>query len=435
MTQAPLNWLGIIRLGLVQTALGAIVAFSTSTLNRVINVEYALPALIPGALVAWHYAIQLSRPRFGYGSDGGRRRTPFIVIGMGVLAIGGVLATDAAILMSGNLVFGIALGLLGFTMIGAGVGAAGTSLLALLATRVAPERRPAAAAVVWIMMIVGFVLTGIVGGIFLKPFSSERLALVGSAVSGIAFLVSLLAVRGIEKTAAASEPGVQKPPFRIALAQVWAEPVARAFTVFVFISMVAYSIQDLILEPYGGFVFGMPVNETTQLSGVQNAGALIGMIVVGVLGARVGDRRRAFMRAWTIGGCLASAGALALLACSSLVGQGWPLAANVFALGLANGMFAVAAIGSMMGLASAGRAQREGVRMGVWGAAQAIAMGSGVLLGAGLVDGLRLFLPVENAFLVTFMLEAGLFVVAATLASRLELAPASQGFASEGVTS
>lgn len=435
MTHKPLSWLGIVQLGLVQTALGSVVAFSTSTLNRVINVEYALPALIPGALVAWHYAVQLSRPRFGYGSDGGRRRTPFIIFGMGILAMGGVLATDATTLMPHDLVLGILLGVIGFSMIGAGVGAAGTSLLALLATRVAPERRPAAAATVWIMMIAGFVLTGIVGGVFLKPFSAERLVLVGASVSGIAFLVSLLAVRGVETSVAEPEAPAPKPAFRVALAQVWAEPVARAFTVFVFLSMVAYSIQDLILEPYGGFVFGMAVNETTQLSGIQNAGALIGMIVVGVLGARVGDRRRAFMRAWTIGGCLASAAALALLACSSLVGPGWPLAANVFVLGLANGMFAVAAIGSMMGLASTGRAQREGVRMGVWGAAQAMAMGFGVLLGAGMVDALRIVLPVENAFLVTFMVEAGLFVFAAALASRLELSSSSSGFASEGAAS
>jgi hypothetical protein len=62
MTPAPLGWLGIARLGLVQSALGAVVVLTTSTLNRVMVVELALPAMLPAALVAWHYAVQLSRP-------------------------------------------------------------------------------------------------------------------------------------------------------------------------------------------------------------------------------------------------------------------------------------------------------------------------------------------------------------------------------------
>ena len=72
----PLGWLGILRLGLVQTALGAIVVLTTSTLNRVMVVELALPAMLPGALVALHYGLQFLRPRWGHGSDSGGRRTP-----------------------------------------------------------------------------------------------------------------------------------------------------------------------------------------------------------------------------------------------------------------------------------------------------------------------------------------------------------------------
>ena len=67
MTVPPLGWVGIVRLGLVQTALGAIVVLTTSTLNRVMVVELALPAILPGVLVALHYLIQVMRPRLGYG--------------------------------------------------------------------------------------------------------------------------------------------------------------------------------------------------------------------------------------------------------------------------------------------------------------------------------------------------------------------------------
>ena len=77
-----LGWTGIVRLGLVQAALGAIVVLTTSTMNRVMVVEFALPAMLPGALVALHHVIQMTRPRLGYGSDVGGRRTPWIIGGM-----------------------------------------------------------------------------------------------------------------------------------------------------------------------------------------------------------------------------------------------------------------------------------------------------------------------------------------------------------------
>ena len=84
----PFGWGSIARLGLVQMALGAIVVLTTSTLNRVMVVELALPALLPGLLVALHYLVQIARPRMGHGSDVGGRRTPWIVGGMAVLAFG-----------------------------------------------------------------------------------------------------------------------------------------------------------------------------------------------------------------------------------------------------------------------------------------------------------------------------------------------------------
>jgi len=418
-----LSWPGIIRLGLVQSALGAIVVLTTSTLNRVMVVEYALPAMLPAALVAWHYAIQLSRPRWGYGSDMGHRRSPWIIGGMGVLALGGVLATDATLLMASSPVLGILLGILAFTMIGAGVGASGTSLLALLATRTAPERRPAAAATTWIMMIVGIVVTAGIAGGLLDPFSPQRLAFVATGVAGVAFLVTLFAVWGVEREPERqSETQEQKPPFAQVIREIWAEPLARRFTIFVFVSMLAYSAQDLILEPFGGLVFGMTPGQSTQMAGIQHGGVLLGMILVGVCGARFGDKKRAWMRQWTIAGCIGSALALGALACAAMVGPSWPIQPTVFALGFANGVFAVSAIGSMMGLAGEGRSAREGVRMGVWGAAQAIAFACGGFAGAAGVDVLRVLLPeTSSAFLIVFSLEAALFVCAAVLAGRLDL--------------
>ena len=168
------GWTDIVRLGMVQASLGAIVVLMTSTLNRIMVVELTLPALLPGALVALHYLVQISRPRMGHGSDQGARRTPWIIGGMAVLAAGAMLSTFATTLMSPSPVLGALLATAGFIMIGLGVGAAGTSLLVLLAMRVDGERRAAAATIVWLMMIVGFAVTAGVAGKLLDPYRSEE---------------------------------------------------------------------------------------------------------------------------------------------------------------------------------------------------------------------------------------------------------------------
>jgi BCD family chlorophyll transporter-like MFS transporter len=437
----PLSWVGIVRLGLVQSALGAVVALATSTLNRVMVVEIGVPAALPAALIAWHYAVQLSRPKWGHGSDLGHRRTPWIIGGVGVMAIGAIIAADATLTMGSSPIVGFLMALVAFSMIGAGVGASGTSLLALLATRVAPERRPAAASTTWLLMIIGIVVSTIISGALLQPFSAQRLALVASGVAAVAFVVTLLAVWGAEgpapevsETSESDAPTVSapKPSLRQAIAEIWADPMAKRFTIFVFVSMLAYSAQELILEPFAGLVFGLSPGQSTQLTGLQHIGVLLGMIVVGVLGARFGDRKSLWMRRWTMGGCIGSAVALGALALACLVGPTWPLAPTVFVLGFANGVFAVSAIGSMMGLASgksgangqtspsAGSAG-AGVRMGVWGAAQAGAFAIGGFLGAIGVELLRhTFHQPAPAFLCVFIIEAGVFLASAILASRLD---------------
>jgi BCD family chlorophyll transporter-like MFS transporter len=425
MKPAPaLGWLGIVRLGLVQTALGAIVVLTTSTLNRVMVVEVALPATIPGILIALHYGMQIFRPRLGFGSDVGGRRTPFIVGGMAILATGGILAAIATALMIEHTFVGIALAVAAFLMIGLGVGAAGTTLLVLLAQRTDPGRRAAAATVVWVMMIAGFIVTSAIAGHFLDPFSSVRLVVVASVVSLLAFAVSLLAVWNVEGEKPLAPPAERpqaQTPFRAAFAEVWREPQSRRFAIFIFVSMIAYSAQDLILEPFAGLVFGYTPGESTKLSSVQNAGVLVGMVLVALAGTAFRHRPLGSLRAWTIAGCGASALALTGIALAGMVGPSWPLRASVFALGVTNGAYAVAAIGSMMSLVSEGARAREGVRMGLWGAAQALAFGLGGLIGTIASDFARWLIGTPSlAYSSVFFAEALLFVLSAVLAMRLQ---------------
>lgn len=416
---APLRWLGILRLGLVQAALGSMVVLATSTLNRVMVVEYALPAIVPGILVALHYIVQLIRPRFGHGSDIGGRRTPWIIGGMAVLALGTVLCAAATLNLAQSFLPALALAILSYSMVGFGVGAAGTSLLALMAKRVEERRRGAAATIMWVLMIGGFAVTSTVVGHFLDPFTPARLLCVTSVAAAIAFVAAWLAVWNVEPAATkdnvpASSP-VQSASFKAALCQVWCEPQARGFTFFIFASMLAYSAEELLLEPFAGLVLGYSVGASARLAGLWHAAVLVGMIAVGV--ACSGARRFGSLRAWSIGGCGASAAALLCLAGTAAAQPAWPVRAIIVALGAANGVFAVAAIGSMMELAN--QAGSAGVRIGLWGAAQALAFALGGVIGTLMLDAVRYFLgSAVIAFAAVFATEALLFSIAARLAAQ-----------------
>lgn len=409
-----LSWVQIVRLGLVQLCIGAVVVLTTSTLNRLMVVELALPAMLSGALVALHSFVQISRPSWGFLSDAQGNRTRFIIGGMAVLSAGAALASWMVALGIAGHGVGLAGSVFAYVLIGMGAGASGTSLLALLASGCAPSRRAAAATITWLMMIFGIAVTSGVIGAMLDPYSPSRLmAIVAVVTVGVVVLTSL-AIWGIErKVIPARLP--DETPLRQGLAEVWAETRTRVFTLFIFLSMTAFFLQELILEPYAGLVFAYSPGASTSLSGAQHGGMFIGMLAVGIAvsGLKIGS-----LRAWVVGGCL---GSVVMLAVIAALGQARVdlLTPAVAVLGVFSGMFAIASIGAMMQLAGQGRAGREGTRMGVWGASQAIAQGLGGFAGAALVDALRLSGSTANAFGMVFALEALLFVAAGWMAWRI----------------
>ena len=418
--KAPgLGWLSILRLGLVQASLGSIVVLTTSTLNRVMVVELALAAMIPGLLAGLHYGVQISRPLWGHGSDRGGSRTRWIVGGVALLGVSGTAAAATTLLFTDHFWLAMSLAVLSFLGVGIGIGAAGTSLLALLASRTALHRKPAAATIVWMMMIAGIVVTAIVSGAWLDPFSFTRLIVVTACAGAIALLMTCLAIWNVERNTVPVDgpPTAQRLGFKQSLSATWADRDARLFTVFVFVSMLAYSTQDLILEPFGGLLFGLTPGETTQISGLQHSGIFAGMALVGILGSLFARKKPMILKGFIFFGCIGSAAALGGLSISALMAPLWPLQANIFLLGVANGTFAVAAIGAMMMLASGGDGASEGMRMGVWGAAQAVSFGLGGFLGTVAIDVTRALTgDTPLSFAVVFGLEAGLFLLAAAIA-------------------
>lgn len=413
-----LGWMQIFRMGLVQMCLGAVVVLTTSTLNRLMVVELALPAVLPGLLVALHYGIQITRPNWGFLSDTSGHRTRWIIGGMAVLAAGGWLAALGVVLMEAQFARGLALSVIAYGLIGLGVGASGTSLLALLASATAPRRRAAAATITWLMMIAGIAVTATTVGRFLEPYSPVLLLEIVGLVATGAVVLTALAIHGIEARVGAQPARAEAPMrFRAGLAEIWGEREARQFTIFIFLSMTAYFMQELILEPYAGLVFGFTPGQSTQLSGAQNGGVFLGMLTVGLAatGLRLGS-----LRHWVVAGCLGSASALAAIALLGASGATAAFVPAVVALGFFNGMFAVAAIGAMMALAGQGRRAREGTRMGLWGAAQAIAAGFGGLAGAAAADLMRALSNSDvTAFGSVFFFEAALFVLSALMALRV----------------
>lgn len=423
-----LRWRDVLRLGLVQVAIGAVAALMMSTLNRVMVVELGLPAAIPAALVGLHFAVQLLRARLGFASDRSARRAPWILGGAALFAVGGALAGAATALTATQRALGLVLAAVAYAAIGIGLSASGTSLLALVSERANPRKLGAVAAVLWIMMIVGIAMSAGITGALLDPFSFARLAWVSAGVGGVALALTVVAtVSGPARLPVPPRHVQQRDDvaFGATVRAALAEPAIRGFAAFVFLAMLAFSAQDLILEPFAGQVFGFTPGESTKLGGMHHMGVLLGM-----LGAAWASTRIGTLRAWAALGCGLSATAFVLLAQTPAWGSADALRGIVLFLGIANGIFTVGGVGGMMALTAAASKGDTGLRLGIFGAAQGIAYGIGGFSGGILSDVAKLVLGSPAAgYAAVFVLEAVLFAGAALLA--LRTAPASRARGAE----
>ena len=431
-----MNWFSILRLGLIQLCIGSSVVIPLSTLNRLMKVELALPATIAGFLIALHYAVQLTRVNWGYLSDKTQNRSQWIIFGMLILGIGGVLASASIPLIESNFAYGIMLALFSYTLIGFGVGAAGTPLLALLASYSSKSQKGFAASITFLMMILGLAITGITAGIILDPYSHQKLIKITTSLAIITNILSYLSLKNLEKSllnnADARIPNSIRydVPFLTGIKKIWMEREARLFTIFIFISMGAFSMQDPILEPFAGEVFGFAVGESTKLDGFHKIGTLIGIILIILCLSKfrigfaslsiVKNERLGSEKFWLITGCLFSAFSLFII---SLLGLTYRdpgiLNSVVFLFGISNGVFTAGILGTMLHLASRGSGDNNtGTRMGIWGAAQAYATMIAVFFSTVLVDILGLMMnSLPSVYGIVFLTAASFFIAAAFLGS------------------
>ena len=431
-----MNWFSIFRLGLVQLCIGSSVVIPLSTLNRLMKVELALPATIAGFLIALHYAVQLTRVNWGYLSDKSRNRSQWIVLGMLILGIGGILASASIPLIESRFSYGIMLALLSYSLIGFGVGAAGTPLLALLATYSSKSQKGFAASITFLMMILGLAITGITVGIILDPYSHQKLIKITASLAIITNIISFLSLRNLERSLQNSSNAItpntinSNVPILEGIKKVWMERDARLFTIFIFISMGAFSMQDPILEPFAGEVFGFTVGESTKLDGFHKIGTLIGIISIVLCLSKfkigfgslsiVKNERLGSERLWLITGCLFSALSLFIISLLAITFAGSSaLNSVVFFFGISNGIFTAGVLGTMLHLASRGSGDnKEGTRMGIWGAAQAYATMIAVFFSTVLVDILGLIMTsLPSVYGIVFLTAACFFIASAYLGS------------------
>jgi BCD family chlorophyll transporter-like MFS transporter len=285
--------LQLIRLGLFQLGAGASSVIFLGVVNRVMAVELGINIQIVSLLLSAHYLGGLLTMPLGHYTDthplAGYRRTFYALGGALVAAVCLALSPGVVLWLAANqgpLTFG--LGFLFFLLEGVGTAMAGTAFLALLADLTTEKERGPASGIAWTFLMVGIIAAGISIGVVLKPYSPAAfisLALAGAVLVVVLVLVALL---GQEKRVTAALPAAPARSFVAALRLLLSSAQARWFAAFLLLSLFSFFVQDVILEPFGGAVFGLAVNVTSRFNAYLGTGVILGMLLGGTVLIRVG---------------------------------------------------------------------------------------------------------------------------------------------------
>jgi BCD family chlorophyll transporter-like MFS transporter len=381
----------LLRLSLFQVSVGMATVLLLGTLNRVMIVELSVPALVVAAMIALPVLIAPFRALLGFRSDTHRsalgwKRIPYLWFGS-LWQMGGLAVMPFALLvLSGQQTVGPAwagevLAALAFLMTGLGLHMTQTAGLALASDRASDETRPRVVALLYVMFLIGMAVSAILIGWLLRDFAPFTLIRVvqGAALAGI--LLNLIALWKQERLNPMSraEREAPRPQFRDAWADLMAGGTAGRLLAVVFLGTMAFNMQDVLLEPYGGEVLGLSVSATTLLTAIWAVGALAGFALAGRALLRGANTYR-----------MAGNGLLIGLVAFATVILAAPMQAPAlfFAgaalIGLGAGLFAVSTLTAAMTLA--GGTAGNGLALGAWGAAQATAAGLAIALGGGLRD-------------------------------------------------
>jgi BCD family chlorophyll transporter-like MFS transporter len=442
----------MLRLGVFNMGLGIMSLLTLGVLNRVMIEELKVPALIAAGAIAVHQFMAPARVWFGQMSDSkpilGYHRSGYIWLGILTVAITSFLALQV-VWQLGRSITEVGwgsqaypwVGLLGllFAFYGLALSATSTPFTALLVDVSDEDSRSRLVGIGWAMLMVGIITGVIITSIVLKPLelnapidqvqrAVSRLFIIAPAVVCV---LAILSTFGIERKY--SRLGQRSSlrnredslTLRQALKILTASRQTGLFFTFLLVVSLSLFMQDAILEPYGGEVFGMTIAETTQLNAAYGMGTLLGIIVTGWLVVpRIGKKRTVAL------GCSWAAVCLLGIMLSGLTQSPQVLLAAVFLFGIASGILTLGAIVLMLDLTVA---ETAGTFIGAWGLAQAMARGSATVLGGGVLDlGRIIFLGSNNAtgvdqsqvFLaygLVFILQAVGMMVAILLLNRVDI--------------
>jgi BCD family chlorophyll transporter-like MFS transporter len=388
----------LLRLSLFQVTVGMAAVLLIGTLNRVMIVELAVPSWVVASMLALPLLFAPFRALVGFRSDNHRsvlgwKRVPFIWLGT-MLQFGGLAIMPFALLIlsgdtTGPLWIGQAAAALAFLLVGAGLHTVQTIGLAL-ATDLAPERvRPRVVALLCAMLLLGMALSALVFGLLLAHFSEVRLIQVVQGAALVTIVANGVALWRQEPRGSSSKSCNAPPGFRDSWAAFAKAARTRRRLIATALGTAGFSMQDILLEPYGGKILRLPVGATTALTATLAVGGGIGLVIAARRLTRSADPHRVAAL-----GALVGVVAFAAVIFAAPVGSQALFAVGVGLIGLGGGLFAHGTLTASMALA---RPEDRGLALGAWGAAQATAAGLAIAF-SGIVNDFVSTLALRGVF-------------------------------------
>jgi BCD family chlorophyll transporter-like MFS transporter len=382
----------LLRLSLFQVSVGMASVMLLGTLNRVMIVELGVAATVVAIMIALPVLIAPFRALLGFRSDTHRsaigwKRIPYLWFGS-IWQMGGLAVMPFALLVLGGHstlhvpYAGEALAAISFLMAGLGIHMTQTAGLALACDRATPETRPKVVALLYVMFLIGMGASALIVGWLLRDFSDLRLIRVVQGAAVVGMVLNLIALWRQEKVRpmSAEERAAPRPRFSDAWSDLLSGGQAGRLLAVVFLGTMAFNMQDVLLEPYGGEILGLSVSSTTVLTAMWATGALAGY----GLSARLLGLGRDPIRL-SCGGILVGIAAFSAVIFSAPMQAPLLFFSGAGLIGFGGGIFAVCTLISTMSLPEQGFAGR-GLALGAWGAAQATASGLAIALGGTLRD-------------------------------------------------
>jgi BCD family chlorophyll transporter-like MFS transporter len=381
----------LLRLSLFQVSVGMALVLLVGTLNRVMIVELGVPASLVGCMVALPLLFAPFRALIGFKSDTHRselgwRRVPFIFRGT-MIQFGGLAIMPFALLVlagQGNAAqapvwIGYVAAAAAFLLVGAGLHTTQTIGLAL-ATDLAPaDSQPNVVGLMYVMLLFGMIASALLFGAFLANFTGGRLVQVIQAAAVLTIALNGCAMWKQEsRDRARSAQRRHQPGFRESWEGFIQGRQALRRLVAVGVGTMAFSMEDVLLEPYGGQVLHLSVGDTTRLTATLALGGLLGFGLASRLLSRGFDPFR-------MAGCGALVGlpAFAAVILAAPAGSAVLFGGGTLLIGFGAGLFGHGTLTATMQQAPR---HQTGLALGAWGAVQASAAGAAIALGGVLRD-------------------------------------------------